>query len=354
MTTVIWDGDGHAMEDQAAIKKRLLPVHQRMAAFTLFPAFDHLKIPPGLLPEGSFRWDVGHADWIDFLDRVGIEKTVLYPTLALTYGRVTNEDWAIDLARAYNGWIYESHLSKSPRLQAVGLLPMQDPDAAIEELRRVVNDFGMCGAFLPSTGLKAHLGSKEYWPVYAEAERLGCSLAVHGGLHSGLGFDDINFNAPAHALGHPFGIVISLGGMLFNGVFDRFPKLRVGFLEAGAGWLIMALERFTGSQQAIPPADPRGRYLKLQPGETISDYMIRKIKAGQIFVGCEGDEPSLGYAVSMVGAEPFMYSSDFPHEVTPESCRHEIEELLERKDLSDDAKHAILHGNAQRFYRRGI
>ena len=186
MTTTIWDGDGHAMEDVAAIKQRLMPVHQRMAASGVFPQFDHLKIPPGLLPEGTFRWDVGHVEWIDFLDRVGIESTILYPTLGLAYGRITNEDWAIDVAQAYNGWLYDSHLSKSPRLRGVGLIPMQDPDAAIQELRRIVNDLGMCGAFLPSTGLKAHLGSKEYWPVYAEAERLGCSLAVHGGAHSGI------------------------------------------------------------------------------------------------------------------------------------------------------------------------
>lgn len=352
MTTTIWDGDGHAMEDVAGIKQRLLPVHQRMAASGVFPQFDHLKIPPGLLPEGTFRWDVGAPEWIDFLDRVGIETTVLYPTLGLAYGRITNEDWAIDVARAYNSWLYESHLSKSPRLQGVGLIPMQDPDAAIEELRRIVKDLGMRGAFLPSTGLKAQLGSKEYWPVYAEAERLGCSLAVHGGAHSGMGFDDINFNAPAHALGHPFGILISFAGMLFNGVFDRFPNLRVGFLEAGVGWLIMALERFSGSQEAVPSPDPRGRYLQLQPGEKISGYVIRKMRAGQIFVGCEGDEPSLGYAVDMVGSEPYIYSSDFPHEVTPESCRHEIDEILEREDLSAASKEAILHGNARRFYQR--
>jgi len=139
---------------------------------------------------------VGAPEWLDFLDRVGIETTVLYPTLGLAYGRITNEDWAIDVASAYNGWLYESHLSRSPRLQGVGLIPMQDPEAAIAELRRVVHDYGMCGAFLPSTGLKAHLGSKEYWPVHAEAERLGCSLAVHGGAHFGMGFETSTSTRP--------------------------------------------------------------------------------------------------------------------------------------------------------------
>ena len=52
----------------------------------------------------------------------------------------------------------------------------------------------------------------------------------------------------------------------------------------------------------------------------------------------------------MVGNKPFMFSSDFPHEVNNDYCRHEIEEIQEHRRLSDDDKHAVLHGNAERFY----
>ena len=88
----------------------------------------------------------------------------------------------------------------------------------------------MVGAMLPSTGLPNHLGAIEYWPVYEEAERLGCCLAVHGGAHSGIGLDYMNVYTPVHALGHPFGITISFAGILFNGIFDRYPGLRMAFL----------------------------------------------------------------------------------------------------------------------------
>jgi predicted TIM-barrel fold metal-dependent hydrolase len=97
--------------------------------------------------------------------------------------------------------------------------------------------------------------------------------------------------------------------------------------------------------------DPRGSYLKLEPSEKISDYVVRHVKKRRIFVGCEGGEPLLATAVKMVGDEPFMYSTDFPHEVNSETCRHEMDELIENEELSEESKEAILHRNAEEFYR---
>ena len=82
----------------------------------------------------------------------------------------------------------------------------------------------------------------------------------------------------------------------------------------------------------------------------MSEYVRRHVENGQLFIGCEGSEPALGYAVRQLGAKPFIYSSDFPHEVTPASCKHEIDELLEREDIDQAAKTAILCDNSERFY----
>ena len=114
----------------------------------------------------------------------------------------------------------------------------------------------MAGIMLPSTGLANHLGARVYWPVYEEANRLGIAVAFHGGCHMGLGMDNLNLFAPIHAMGHPFGITISFGSLLFNGVFDRFPNVRWGFLEGGLAWFLLGLERFNGSHKAFIPADP--------------------------------------------------------------------------------------------------
>src|SRR5262249_20145394 len=155
------------------------------------------------------------------------------------------------------------------------------------ELNRAVKELGMTGAMLPSNGLKDTLGAKDYWPVYKEAERLNVPLALHGGAHGGMGFDNMNYFAPAHALGHPMGMMINLTSMVFNGVFDRFPNLRVGFLEGGVAWLLPLLERFDRSFDTQTPYDYTGRLVKLQEGETIRQYVIKRMKEGKIFIGSE-------------------------------------------------------------------
>jgi predicted TIM-barrel fold metal-dependent hydrolase len=92
-------------------------------------------------------------------------------------------------------------------------------------------------AMLPSSGLPFDLGHKTYWPVYAEAERLGCALGVHGGAHHSMGLDTFETFVPIHALGHPLSLIIAFTGMVYHGVFNQFPRLRMGFLEGGAGWV---------------------------------------------------------------------------------------------------------------------
>lgn len=202
---------------------------------------------------------------------------------------------------------------------------------------------------LPSTGLPNQLGAKQYWPVYAEADRLGCALAVHGGSHSGLGMDHMNVYPPVQGLGHPVGLAINLGGVLFNGVLDRFPKARFGFMEGGVAWVLMAQERFERAHATHLQYNPRGELAP--PGDqSVSDYIRRHISEGRLFFGCEGDEPLIAEAISHLGSGAFIYSSDFPHEVNNASCKHEIAEFIANDRIAPADKEAVMHGNAQRFY----
>ena len=75
------------------------------------------------------------------------------------------------------------------------------------------------------------------------------------------------------------------------------------------------------------------------------------MKEGRIFVGCEGGEFTLPYAVKVCGRESFMYSSDFPHEVNRASVRAEIQEVLESGEMTDEDKEAVMHKNALHFYK---
>ena len=351
LETII-DADGHLFEDPEGISALMPPGYRERGPFELgrlFPPLDHLHSASLIqLPPGSFERS-GTEGWKRFMGTAGISASVLYPTSALAYGKIVSIDWAIAVCRAYNEWVYDSYMQNDSRFKGMALIPMQDPVAAVAELRHAVEELGFVGAMLPSTGLKAHVGSPEYWPIFEEAERLGCCLGVHGGCHSGMGLDNMNIYPAVHGLGHPFGIMVSFAGILMNGIYDKFPGIRVGFLEGGVSWFLLCLERLDESWATHIPFDPDARYIRLLDGESIFDYTVRQVREGRIYVGCEGGEFSLPYAVKVAGPEAFMYSSDFPHEVNRESVRHEIEEVLE-SEMTAAEKAMVLHENAERFY----
>jgi hypothetical protein len=71
---------------------------------------------------------------------------------------------------------------------------------------------------------------------------LACCVAVHGGVHGSMGMDGLDPYAAVHAIGHLLGQMISLASIVFNGVLERFPKIKFGFLEGGVAWLLFCLE----------------------------------------------------------------------------------------------------------------
>jgi predicted TIM-barrel fold metal-dependent hydrolase len=354
IATKIIDGDGHLIEDEAAITEHMAEPYREILKRVgkIFPPLDHVHAGKAveIPPQRDGRPAVGPDGWLRFLADAGIEWTVLYPTQALAYGKVVSLDYAAVLCRAYNDWLSETYLKRDPRFKGMAIIPMQDPPEAAKELRRAVTELGMLGAMLPSNGLAQPLGSKVYWPVYEEANRLGCCLAVHGGCHDRFGMDHFTMYVPVHALGHPWGLTLNCADMLYNGIFERFPRLRVAFLEGGVAWLLLLLERLHASHethfQYIPPGEPG-----IREGEDPAEYLKALIAADRFYVGIETEELTMPFAIKVVGNRPFLYSSDFPHEVTLESCKHDIGELLESDQISDEDKAALLYRNAERFYQ---
>jgi predicted TIM-barrel fold metal-dependent hydrolase len=196
----------------------------------LLPSGDQFHTPR-IRRKGIFDESVGPDKWLEYLEKTGLEFTVLYPTAALAHGYVINPEWAVVYARAWNNYVHDKYLKRSPRFKAMAVIPMQDVPSAVTELRRAVKDLGMLGGYLPSNGLKMHLSAQAFWPVYEEAEKLDCALGLHGGFYSNLGFDTFTRFPGTRALGMPVPLAIAMTGMIQDGVWDAFPKLRVGFLE---------------------------------------------------------------------------------------------------------------------------
>jgi len=342
----VFDADGHVYERAEEIFEFLPSPYagrQTVLGFPLWPTGDGFQrgaIHARLEIHRSFETDA--AVWLDFLDRTGIEATVLYPTAGLSTGLIRDADWAVALCRGYDDWLHAKYLSRSARLGGVALLPLQDPAAAAAELRRAVVDLGMVGGVLPAVGLDRPLGHESFDPLYAEAERLDVPLGVHGGPTAGLGLEVLGPFAQVHTLAHPFAQMRALVSIVMSGVFDRFPRLRIAFLEAGASWVPSLVERMDRAFAVRRFPEYVGG--ALQPP---SAYLA----AGNAYFGPEPSESALGHLVDSIGSSTLLFSSDFPHEVNLERCQRELAEFAAREDLPVHAKRDLLADNARRFYR---
>ncbi len=342
----IVDADGHVYERDEELFEHLeghYAAKRTVLGFPFWPSIDGFQ-------RGAIyaRLDVHEAFetnariWLDFLDGAGIALAVLYPTAGLTCGLIRDPDWAVALARAYNTWLFERYLTVSPRLHGMALLPLQEPAEAARELRRAVTELHMLGAVLTPIGLRKPLGHPDFDPVYREAARLGCALAVHAGPSQGLGLDLLDRFAQVHALSHPYAQMIQVTSIIMSGVLDRFPSLRLGFLEAGASWVPFLMHRMDRSYEGRKHPEYVGGVTRLP-----TTY----ITGGNVYFSADPAEDSLPYVADVIGADALLFASDFPHEANLARCRAEIDAVVRRTDLSLEAKAALLGGNARRFYR---
>ena len=191
------------------------------------------------------------------------------------------------------------------------------------------------------TSLHKGYGHSDFDPIYEAAERLDMPLTVHGAPSRGMGFDFFNKFLQVHTLEHPFAILIQFTNMVFEGVFVRFPKLRVAFLEAGCGWLPYMMDRM--DEEMEKPYRVQAPLLKQKPSELIRN--------GQIWTTCEVEEKALPFVITQFNPQCLMWPSDYPHERLPDMFKRDIPEFFERDDVSEEHKKAILHDNPVDFYR---
>ena len=334
-TFAVLDADGHVTESYQQIAKYLdEPWRRRPLISPLYTADGWDR----RLVDKFHDWAGNAEEWLRALDKGGMELTVLYPTLGLFMSFLKDREWAVRLCRAYNTLMHEEFIKLSPRLQAVALLPVQDPKAAALELRRAVSEQGHVGGMLAADG--SHLlGDERFLPVYEEADRLGVMLGIHAsGSHlGGAGVELFPRFIQAHTCSHAFGQMRQLTSIVLEGICERFPRLRLAFLEAGCGWAPYWMERMDDEYAKRAEEAPA---LRKRPSEYI--------RSGSIYFSCEADEWLLPQAVKLCGENQIVYASDFPH--WDHSYPSSIDEIKERGDITDAQKRKILADNTRRLY----
>jgi predicted TIM-barrel fold metal-dependent hydrolase len=335
MSYAIVDADGHVIESNEQVAKYLdAPYNRRPLTFPLYPQDGWDRRMLGKLGGSGSTAE----QWLKALDAGGMERTVLYPTLGLFLSFLKDRQWAVAICRAYNTFLHEEFVKKSDRLHAVALLPVQDPEASAAELERSVRQLGLIGAMLAADG--SHLlGDARFAPIFETAQKLDVMLGIHAsGSHlGGGGLELFPQFIQAHTCSHAFGQMRQLTSVIFEGVPERFPDLRIAFLEAGCGWAPYWMERMDDEYAKRAAEAPA---LKKKP----SDYC----RSGKIYFSCEADEWLLPQALKLVGDSQIVYASDFPH--WDNSYPASITEIRDRGDLTDTQKRKVLGDNARRLY----
>ncbi|HYA34266.1 MAG TPA: amidohydrolase family protein, partial [Candidatus Binataceae bacterium] len=183
------------------------------------------------------------------LDREGMEKALLYPTIGLLWeAELFDAQLSSAYCRAYNRWIADFCRDSGGRLIPIAHLSLGDPAEAAREFERAVKD-GCKGAFVcPFTITRVPHGDPRHDAVFAAAQDLDVPLAIHPtfeppkfGIHHR--YDKFEWASWYFDLFAAQGVQHAFGTLFQTGVFDRFPKLKVVVLEAQAGWICYLLDR---------------------------------------------------------------------------------------------------------------
>jgi predicted TIM-barrel fold metal-dependent hydrolase len=278
----------------------------------------------------------------------GIWGSVLYPSQGLVLFSVPVTDVVTLAMRTYNDWISAFCSHDTDRLKGIAMVNLDDPNEAADELTRC-RALGLCGALVtvapPSWLPFSHPDYDRFW---ATAQDLDMPLSMHTATDRGdpRGGDgafrlDVKHVPPSLFCNQDHQVRLSLADLVFTGVFERYPGLRVGSVEHELAWIPFFLDQMNYTYTDRPR---RGEWYRFaEEGALPSDYWHRNC-----FASFQED----GNGVRMrdvIGVETLMWGSDYPHtESTFPRSKAIVEEIL--VDVPADEAHAIVCDNAARLY----
>ncbi|PYI53978.1 amidohydrolase family protein [Paenibacillus flagellatus] len=251
-------------------------------------------------------------------------------------------DFAAAICSAYNDFLIEEWLGKSKAFKGAIAVATQDPALAAREIDRIGGHPDMVEVII-SSAARAPLGQRQYHPIYEAAERNGLPVALHPGA------EGAGSSTPPTAAGYPSRYIewhtclsqmfmAHLVSMVCEGVFEKFPKLKVVLVEGGIAWLPHIMWRLDKNYKALRSQVP---WLKKPPSQYIREHCYVSTQPIE-----EPDNPQhLIDLFNMIDAENMiLYSSDYPHWDFDAPTA-----ILKR--LSPEAKRKVFYENAKKLYR---
>src|SRR6266478_3694607 len=279
----------------------------------------------GVVSSETMKYEEGRPGGFDPHKRIpdmdldGIDAAFLYPSMGLFAGAVPYPDLLFGIA----------------------MLPMQSVDHAIQEMKFARKELGMRGGFMrPNPYNDRLIHDPVYEPFWIAAEDLDFSIGFHEGGSSGMptvGIDRFEGRAAKHIISHTMEMMLACLSMIWGGVVEHHPKLRVGFLESGGGWVAPWLDRM---DRHFDDQGFNDSGLKTRPSELFKR---------NCWISFEPVEGSLRVLADYVGPNKIMWATDYPH---PDGFFPGAPDMVRKQiaGLSPATQHGVMAGGALSFY----
>jgi uncharacterized protein len=274
---------------------------------------------------------------LQHLDANNVQFGICNPLMPSGQG-LANAQLSAALCRATNEWQKHTFVAQEPRLRASIVVPYEDTVASVQEVDLRAGDGDFAQVLLLSRAAEP-LGQRRYWPIFEAAVRAGLPVAIHA---FGYGGSPITSGGwPSYYIeemtGHAQNSQALLTSLVIEGVFERFPSLRVIIVEAGFAWLPALTWRLDKHWHRMRDETPD---LKRLPSEYIRE---------QVWLTTQPmEEPEtrehLLDTMEWIGWDRLLYASDYPHWDFDDPAH-----VLPLR-ISDEKRQAFFLENAKRVY----
>ena len=267
------------------------------------------------------------------MDETNVTMQVL-STIPVLFNYWAKPADGLETSRFFNDHIAET-VSKHPkRFIGIGTVPLQNVDLAIKEMERCVSELKMPGLEIATNINGENLSEKKFFPFYKAAEELGCSLFVHP--WEMMGEDNMQKYWLPWLVGMPAETSRAICSMIFGGVFEQFPKLRVAFAHGGGAFPITIgrIEHGFNVRPDLVAIDN-----KVNPKDYIGKFWIDSLVH---------DKKAFNYLLDVMGEDSICLGSDYPFPLG----EHTPGKMIEEMDLGKNLQEKLFHTNAANWMRR--
>ena len=283
---------------------------------------------------------------LEIMDEEEIAVQVLYTTLFLAYPLSSDPRLVTALCSSYNRWLGD-RLDDHQRLKWAAVANLDEADQAVKQVREAKR-LGASAVMVLGTAGDRQLDHPSLFEFYETLCQEKLPLAVHVGWACPSINNLYSHIYPSGVVAFHFPVLMAFAALISGGVLDRFPDLKVVFLEAGSMWVPYMIDRlhhrYQNQGKKLAQFLPQTKPIQQLP---VMDY----IKSGNLFFSAELEDFILPQVLELVGEKQVVMGTDMPH---GDRERFAVRHLRERKDLSTAAMENILQNNPARLYSLAV